>query len=1022
MTSHEPTYTDIGREPAHDVNGSAPGVSEPNREGRYSAPTFGEIAEKLLDNGYAPLPIRPGSKAPAPSRWTSVEIDAQRVEAWARYYPDHGVGLRTGHLVGIDIDILDADLAWQVKALAERRLGETLLRVGRWPKQLLLYRTETPFSKIDLKPLEVLGKGQQFVAFGLHETTRKSYYWPLGDTPLNVPLDQLPQLDHDAIQAFVAEAKALVPEMGESAGSIRRRSGDGGGRKAPTRDETDRVVDGRDNWLSMIAFHAVHDAIDRGYALDPHALADLVWTDFTSSTDLQRPRQDGTRVYTPEDALRKVRDKLRLHREGRLPQRQRCDIEASYTAPQMTVDQARARLDETLQHACDRILAWHGGEWEAALPCIGIRATVGLGKSSASRKHLSALQAKLREMDAPHRILVFTPSHALAEETALAWVELGSRPAVLRGYERAHPLDGAPMCRDHEVVKAAIAAGLDPQSTVCVSTDGSRCPFFEGCLKQMNRNDVRAADIVIAPYDALFTGFAVDPDTIGVLVIDEGCWARAVRRTTGLIVEGLTTELTGDLGTGIYRNRAAGQIADRLALRQKLQAALDANGTGNVAKQALQQAGLTEEDCAAAIRLERQLLEDPGLAPGLSVQARAQAFRSARANERTLKLVALWEAVRAILAGTQDVDGRLRVGDHDTASGTRPVTVLNAAELHLNFRGKPILHLDATLRPEIAGRLLPGLATESIDAAAPHMQVHLVHGRFGKTAIVPGERASVDENRRRSHNLIDCVDHVRWHARRLAPGRILVVTYKDVEAAFADIPNVETGHFNAIAGLDSFGDVAALFVIGRPLPPDTGLRDPCAALLRHGIEGGYARNWSAVRMRDGSSRAVRVTRHGDEQAELFRAAICDDELVQAIGRGRGVNRTAANPLAVHILADVALPLVHDTVTAWETIQPDVVQRMFLGGVAVSSPADAAMLHPDLLVTAEAARKHFDRIGFNGQIPNSTYRGMSVKSAAYRRPGRGRSWQQVWWIEGSSEEVHGRIESRLGDLAAWKPGS
>src|SRR6056297_3014905 len=79
----------------------------------------------------------------------------------------------------------------------------------------------------------------------------------------------------------------------------------------------------------------------------------------------------------------------------------------------------------------------------------------------------------VREMNAPHRILVFTPSHALAEETAGAWAELGASVAVLRGYERAHPLDGRPMCRDVEIVKAAIAAGLDPQGTVCAGKDGS---------------------------------------------------------------------------------------------------------------------------------------------------------------------------------------------------------------------------------------------------------------------------------------------------------------------------------------------------------------------------------------------------------------------------------------------------------------------------------------------------------------------------------------------------------------------
>ena len=78
--------------------------------------------------------------------------------------------------------------------------------------------------------------------------------------------------------------------------------------------------------------------------------------------------------------------------------------------------------------------------------------------------------------------------------------------------------------------------------------------------------------------------------------------------------------------------------------------------------------------------------------------------------------------------------------------------------------------------------------------------------------------------------------------------------------------------------------------------------------------------------------------HQDAEAELLRAAICDDELIQAIGRGRGINRTAADPLEVHVLADVALPLVHDRVLAWETVAPDIVQRMLLAGVAVDSPA------------------------------------------------------------------------------------
>ena len=94
-----------------------------------------------------------------------------------------------------------------------------------------------------------------------------------------------------------------------------------------------------------------------------------------------------------------------------------------------------------------------------------------------------------------------------------------------------------------------------------------------------------------------------------------------------------------------------------------------------------------------------------------------------------------------------------------------------------------------------------------------------------------------------------------------------------------------------------------------------------------------------------------------KRPKLLRAAICDDELIQAIGRGRGVNRTADDPLEVHVLADVALPLVHDQLLAWETVRPDLFQRMLLAGIAVDSPADAARLHPDaVLATRQQAKK------------------------------------------------------------------
>lgn len=90
--------------------------------------------------------------------------------------------------------------------------------------------------------------------------------------------------------------------------------------------------------------------------------------------------------------------------------------------------------------------------------------------------------------------------------------------------------------------------------------------------------------------------------------------------------------------------------------------------------------------------------------------------------------------------------------------------------------------------------------------------------------------------------------------------------------------------------------------------------------------------------------------------------------MQALGRGRGVNRPADNPLEVHLMANVVLPVVYDRVQAWDAVCPDIVQEMLLAGLAVNSPADLARLHPGLFGTAKSAEHHFARTGSNRQNP------------------------------------------------------
>lgn len=1007
---------DVGhqqRDPRDNRDTDTGAIGRPEGAGHI---TFGDAAEQLLDNGYEPLPIKPGQKAPALTRWTSVRIDAVAIEGWRVAHKACGVGLRTSLLVGVDIDILDPDRAHASQALAVERFGETLVRVGLWPKRLLLYRTQTPFSKMKSGQVEILGLGQQFVAFGIHPGTGRPYSWPLGETPMEVTLSELPVIDEVSAAAFLAE---IGPSDTPSAtrGRVNTRQASAG-TGDPVRDLQGLINDGRDAWLSQIAFHAVHDALEAGGTPDVAQLVAQVWQRFSDSTDLSRPKQDGAQPYALQDAARKVQDKLRLARNGRLPARDSDIPEPGFEAPTLSVNEGRAQLADLVTGFCEQVEAWHGKTAERPLT-LGIRATVGIGKSRVAREHLLALAASLRAQGLPYRVLVFTASHALAEETAQAWREDGAQVAVLRGYERKDAATGEPMCRDIEAVRAALAVGQNVRESACSGKDGTVCRYLTSCPKQQNLRDVAAAHVVVAPYDALFSGLAFERDDVALLMVDEGCWARAIETTYGVHVEDIPNEPIAGMGGDYIGMGPARAMADLMAFRSRVARALTANGAGPVLRATLLEAGLTVEECQHAASLERWRLQDTGLVPGVSGPIRQEALRIAAINARIDVLAKIWQALGRFISGGSALCGQMQIKPPD-ASGRREIVLRQTRGLHDSLRGKPVLHLDATMRPDLVRTILPDLQMAVVDVAAPQTHVRMVSGSFGKSMLCPQNGLAPEEVTRRVNRLQECVDYVRWHARRAFPGRVLVVTYQAVEAAFAGIPNVEVAHFNAVAGLDCYKDVALLISIGRPLPPSQELEALTGAYFDHVPQGRYRRDQASLRMRSGLTRGLKVLRHEDDNTETLRAAICDDEVIQVVGRGRGVNRTPENPLEVHILADLALPLVFDRLTTWDVERPDVFQQMLMDGVAVDSPADAAALHPGLLGNAEQAKKVFARGVFKGQNPiKHSYREMSLKSAVYRRAGRGRGWQHACWFDGDAEAARRYLEAVLGDLAQWR---
>lgn len=178
---------------------------------RYpEVPRFGAAGPALLRLGFKPIPVN--GKRPVPKKWEAAPMHQDQIGFWAEEFPQLNTGLRTEDLVAVDIDIYHHEVADAVEAAFVARFGPGLKRLGQAPKRLLLYGAKTPGLKIT-SPLyktmdgmehkvEILGDGQQFVAYGIHPDSLRPYEW-VGDGPLDIERWQLNVLSRDEVAKWV---------------------------------------------------------------------------------------------------------------------------------------------------------------------------------------------------------------------------------------------------------------------------------------------------------------------------------------------------------------------------------------------------------------------------------------------------------------------------------------------------------------------------------------------------------------------------------------------------------------------------------------------------------------------------------------------------------------------------------------------------------------------------------------------------------------------------------------------------
>jgi hypothetical protein len=230
----------------------------------------------LVRMGYTPLPLF--AKVPAMKKWQEVaNVSREMIAMWARTWPSaRNTGILTRYTPALDLDIYSEPAAIACEDFVRERCeerGPILVRIGKPPKRLIVFRTLDPFPKITanfigerVEKVELLASGQQFAGHGVHPDTGQAYRWHGGE-PWTIAHNDLPYLHPDEAQQLVADVvKILTTEFGyQRVRSPPHRGPTIGNGRAVGNNDGAAAAGGEDAWqhniANIIVGNSLHDSI-----------------------------------------------------------------------------------------------------------------------------------------------------------------------------------------------------------------------------------------------------------------------------------------------------------------------------------------------------------------------------------------------------------------------------------------------------------------------------------------------------------------------------------------------------------------------------------------------------------------------------------------------------------------------------------------------------------------------------------------------------------------------------------------
>ncbi len=749
----------------------------------------------------------------------------------------------------------------------------------------------------------------------------------------------------------------------------------------------------------------------------------------------------------------------------------------TYAEPALSVDEARASLADAISRFMEDVRHWWSGVDEPAIltpqtgdgeasrhpyfdfndvqmppPLLGLPVDVGLGKTSVTRKAIADLIAS--GALGGRKVVFAVPRHDLGAEQVAAFREMGVSAMLWKGRTAPDPVPHNPeqlMCLDPGAPFDALEVEHPVEQSCCkLRQDGVTllCPLYGKCAYQRQKPLAMESDVIVCAHDSLFHMKAEAIGTVGLLVIDEGFWQAGLRGLDGkakLTLDGLEPVRSSPACYDGKNKLRIANTADLVASRMKLWKALHVSEPGVLRHGLLAATGLTVEECRTAAGLEHRRLRDAGLLPGMDpAERRARITKIMPPDGMPWappgRCATLWLILAEALENGHDAAGVELFHERTEAGSVKSLRLRWRSRLRSGWAaGVPILHLDATLRSELVEPYLPLIEIGALVAARqPHVRVRqVIQSPTSAKALTPPAEAPARDQKAAANHLRDLMAWIRLRARQChrpdTDMDVLVIGQKAAIGALRGMglpQNVDAIHFNGLSGLDRWGSIRCLIVLGRTLPAPITAECSVMAIngrvpVRNPEDAGwwYPLSERRIRLANGRSMPLMVETHADPIAEAIRWSICEGELIQAIGRGRGVNRSAETPLEIDLLSDAVLPLTVHEVVPWQEIRPSRHDLMALEGVVLENAADMAKCFPDLWPSRDAGKKDSQRRGTNCYYKDLYNSKLSPSSVwvTYQPEGAGQRARTALFDTSIIPDPENWLFKRLGPLARCEVG-